>query len=485
MTDRSMERRAFLKTVAAGASMLAIDGIGGPRVARAGSAPIAWSPDDPLKPRAPHFAAKAKSVLYIHFEGSPSQHELFDPKPVLDKFDGQPCPAEYLKGERFAFIKGTPLLMKSPYKFAQHGRSGMWLSELLPELSTVVDEFTWIKSMTTDAFNHGPAQLLLHTGSQVVGRPSFGSWVTYALGSECRDLPGFVVMLSGGGQPSAGKSCWSAGFLPSLFQGVELRGAGAPVLFLENPPGVDVLRRRRSLDAIGDLNRLHQESEGDAEIATRSAAYEMSARMQAAAPEAMNVALESKETLERYGIDPSAPDAPGLAKNCLLARRLIERGVRFVQLYDRGWDSHGTGTSDDIINSLPRKCRQMDRPVAALIRDMRERGLLESTLVVCGGEFGRTPMNEKRNGSTFFGRDHNPHAFTMWLAGAGVTRGQVLGATDELGYHAVEDVVHVHDLQATLLHLLGFDHERLTFRYQGRDFRLTDVSGKVIEKILA
>ncbi len=483
-----MRRRDFLKTVAKGGALGALAALGGfdpLRVARAGGAPIAFSPTDPLLPRAPHFPGRAKSVIYVHFEGSPSQHDLFDPKPALVKHDGQPCPEEYLKNERFAFIKGTPLLLKSPYAFAQHGQCGMWLSELLPELAKVVDDVAWIKSMTTDAFNHGPAQLLLQTGSQVVGRPSFGSWVTYALGSECRDLPGFVVMLSGGGQPSAGKSCWSAGFLPSVFQGVELRGAGAPVLFLENPPGVDVARRRRSLDAISDLNRMHQQEEGDPEIATRIAAYELSARMQAVAPEAMNVALEERATLERYGIDPSDPGKPGLAKNLLLARRLVERGVRFVQLYDRGWDSHGTGTTDDIVISLPRKCREMDRPAAALIADMKERGLLESTLVVFSGEFGRTPMNERRNGSTHLGRDHNPHAFTMWMTGAGVKRGLVLGETDELGYYATEDVVHVHDLQATILHLLGFDHERLTYRWQGRDFRLTDVFGKVIEKVLA
>jgi len=425
---------------------------------------------------------RAKRVIYMHMEGSPPQHELFDWKPELVRHDRQPCPAEFLQKERFAFIKGHPKLLGTPYRFARHGQAGAWVSELLPHLAATVDRLTIVKSMFTDEFNHAPAEFLLHTGSARLGRPSMGAWITFGIGSENGDLPGHVVLLSGGKTPSAGKSVWGSGFLPSTYQGIELRSRGEPVLYLSDPDFIDRAGRRRSLDALGDLNRMRGEVVGDPEIAARTAQYELAYRMQAAVPDAVDLGREPEWVRGLYG---AVPGQASFANNCLLARRLVERGVRFVQMWDWGWDAHGTGPSDDIMTQLPKKCREVDRPIAALIADLEQRGLLDETLVVWSGEFGRTPMNEERDGSKFLGRDHHPHCFTIFMAGGGVRRGYVHGETDELGYRIVRDPVHVHDLQATVLHVLGIDHEELTYRFQGRDFRLTDVRGNVVQALLA
>jgi len=428
-----------------------------------------------------HFPAKAKSVIYLFMAGAPSHLDLFDPKPKLQELDGQDCPDSLLKGERFAFIEGVPKVLGSPYAFERHGESGTELSELLPHLSGVVEEIAVVRSLHTTQFNHAPAQIFMNTGHQIVGRPSMGSWLTYGLGSEASDLPGFVVLLSGENDPDGGKSCWGSGFLPTVHQGVEFRSEGDPVLFLRNPDGVSPQARRESLDLMRTLNQEHLEAVGEPEIETRIASYEMSYRMQTSVPELMDISREPASIHELYGTEPGRAS---FANNCLLARRLVERGVRFVQLYHWGWDTHGTSSQDDIATALPARCQETDRASAALIRDLRERGLLDETLVIWGGEFGRTPMNEGRNRSKFIGRDHHPRAFSVWLAGGGIHGGITVGATDELGYNIVEDPIDVHDLHATALHLLGLDHESLTYRFQGRDFRLTDVSGRVVTKLL-
>ena len=435
-----------------------------------------------LAPKAPHFPAKAKRVIYLHMAGSPSQLDLFDHKPKLEELDGKDIPAEFIANERFAFIKGTPKVLASPYKFSRHGESGASLSELLPHTAAIADKLTIIRSMVTDQFNHAPAQIFLNTGSPVIGRPSFGSWMSYGLGTECADLPAFVVMLSGQFGPSGGASCWGSGFLPTLHQGVRFRSQGEPVLYLGNPPGIDDACRRRTLDALRELNTRRLEDVGDPEIETRIAQYEMSHRMQSSVPELADLESEPQEILDLYGVKPGEAS---FARNALLARRLVERGVRFVHLYHWGWDSHGTNPSDDIITSLPQRCLETDRASAALVTDLERRGLLEDTIIIWGGEFGRTPMNEKRNGSTYLGRDHHPHAFSLWIAGGGFRPGLTYGETDELGYFVIKDPVKVHDLHATLLHQLGLDHERLTFFHQGRDFRLTDVEGEVLRGLLA
>jgi hypothetical protein len=438
--------------------------------------------DTATGPKPPMFPAKAKSVIYLFMAGAPSQVDLLDSKPTLQKYDGQSVPEELTKGERFAFIKGTPKLLGSPYEFKRCGESGAEISELLPNLRRIADQITIVKSMHTTQFNHAPAQIFMNTGFQIIGRPSMGSWMTYGLGSECKDLPGFVVLISGENQPDGGKGCWGSGFLPTLYQGVEFRSQGDPVLFLSNPEGVSETSRRQSLDLLKNLNEIHLKQNGDPEILTRIASYEMAYRMQSSVPELVDISKEPESVHEMYGTQPGKKS---FANNCLLARRLVERGVRFIQLYHRGWDNHGTSSHDDIVNRLPSLCQETDRAAAALVADLKQRGLLDSTIVVWGGEFGRTPMNEARNNSKFLGRDHHPRAFTMWMAGGGFKPGISYGRTDELGYNIAEDAVDVHDLHATILHQMGIDHTKLTYRFQGRDFRLTDVAGNVINGLVA
>jgi hypothetical protein len=444
-------------------------------------ASTAAQPSNALAPKAPHFAAKAKRVIYLHMAGSPSQLDLFDYKPKLIELNNQPCPESLFKKERFAFIKGVPKMLGTPHQFAKHGRGGVELSTLLPHLADVADELCVVKSMFTDQFNHAPAQLFLHTGSPRLGRPGMGSWVTYGLGSETQNLPGFVVLTSGGKTPDGGASLWGSGFLPTVYQGVQCRSSGDPILYVSNPPGMSAQVRRDSLDTLRALNEMQLREFGDPETVTRIAQYELAYRMQTAVPELMEIDKEPKSVHEMYGTEPGKVS---FANNCLLARRLIERGVRFVQVYHWGWDQHGDHEGNDLFKGLGKQCKDTDRATAALIKDLKQRGLLEDTLVVWGGEFGRTPMNEERNGSKFLGRDHHPHAFTMLMAGGGVKGGFTYGETDELGYHVVKDKVHVHDLQATILHLLGLDHTKLTYRFQGRDYRLTDVHGEVVKGLL-
>ncbi len=477
-TLKAITRRHFFKNSGLGIGAIALCSLLNDKLF-ATTSPRA--PVNPLAPKPPHFASRAKNIIYLFMAGAPSQLDLFDYKPKLQELNEKNIPEEMIRGERFAFIKGIPQLLGSPYTFRKHGPSGLEVSNLLPHLAEVVDEITIVRSMYTDQFNHAPAQIFMNTGHQLIGRPSMGSWLTYGLGSESSDLPGFIVLVSGK-QPDGGKSCWSCGFLPTVYQGVEFRSQGDPVLFVSNPKGIDAATRRRSLDAIRDVNQMRLESAGDQEIATRIASYEMAYRMQSSVPELADISKEPEHVHKMYGTEPAKVS---FANNCLLARRLVERGVRFVQLYHWGWDSHGTSKNDDIVHSLPERCRETDRAAAALITDLKQRGLLESTLVVWGGEFGRTPMNEKRNNSTFLGRDHHPRAFSMWLAGGGIKRGATVGATDELGYNAIEDRIHVHDLHATILYLMGLDHTKLTYRFQGREFRLTDVEGNVVRKLLA
>ncbi|MDB5355848.1 MAG: hypothetical protein JWN24_2301 [Phycisphaerales bacterium] len=475
-------RRHFFRRCNAGLGAMALASLMG----KTGlSAQIAGSPSqNPLTPRPAMLAPKAKRVIYLHMSGAPPQNDLFDYKPKLNELNGTPCPKEIFQGERFAFIKGTPKLLGSPYKFARHGQSGAWVSELLPHTAGVIDELAIVKSMWTDQFNHAPAEMLLFTGNQRPGYASMGSWITYGLGSESQDLPGFVVLVSGGTDPTGGKSLWGSGYLPSVFQGVQCRSKGEPILYASNPAGMDRDVRRQSLDALKDLNELELKEFGDPETLTRISQYELAYRMQIAVPDVMDISKESKETQDFYG---AKPGNGSFANNCLLARRLVEKGVRFVQLFDWGWDCHGTGPVDDLITHLPQKCREMDRPVAALIHDLKQRGLLDETLVIWGGEFGRTPLNEERNGSKLLGRDHHPHAFTIWLAGAGIKPGQVLGETDELGYHITADKTHVHDLQATIMRVLGMDAFKFSFPYQGLNQRLIGPQDdwRVQEKLLA
>ncbi|HEV7401493.1 MAG TPA: DUF1501 domain-containing protein [Chthoniobacteraceae bacterium] len=434
---------------------------------------------NPLAPQPPHFAPKAKRVIYLHMIGAPSQLDLFDEKPALVQRDGQDCPDELLAGKRFAFIGGKLKLAGTKFKFAPHGQSGQQFSELLPHLATVADDLAVVRSLHTEEINHAPAQMFLHCGFGRGGRPSFGSWVTYGLGTENQDLPAYVVMLSGpaGG---AGTSMWSTGFLPSVYQGIQFRSKGDPVLFLSNPEGESTAGRRRVLDAVGALNQAQLADVGDPEIATRISQYEMAYRMQTSVPELMDISKESPDTLAMYGAQPGKAS---FANNCLLARRLVERGVRVVQLFDSDWDHHA-----DLGKRLSTKCKETDQPCAALIKDLKQRGLLDDTLVIWGAEFGRTPLAQGINGdgtATKVGRDHHKDAFTMWLAGGGVKPGVSYGATDDFGFNVAENPVHVHDLNATVLHLLGLDHERLTFQYQGRNFRLTDVHGHVVKPLLA
>jgi hypothetical protein len=434
---------------------------------------MAAAAQNPLAPKQPHFAPKAKSVIFLFMAGAPSHLELFDYKPQLAKFDGTLPPADLLKGYRAAFINPNSKLLGPKFKFARYGKSGAEVSELLPHFTKIVDDVAIVKSMVTDAFNHAPGQLLMNTGSQQFGRPSMGAWVTYGLGSESQDLPAFVVFSSGKKGPSGGNSCWGSGFLPTVYQGVQFRGSGDPVLYLSNPPGVDAELQRDTLSSVRKLNEARLAEMGDPEISTRINSFEMAFRMQSSAPELMDISKESAETLAMYGAEPGKPS---FANNCLLARRLVERGVRFVQLYHEAWDQHGNLTKD-----IAQNCKDTDQAATALIQDLKQRGLLNETLVVWGGEFGRTPMVQ--GGSD--GRDHHPNAFTMWMAGGGIKPGVSLGETDELGFNVTRNKVHVHDLQATILHLLGFDHTKLTFKFQGRPFRLTDVHGNVVKELLA
>ena len=451
-----LTRRHFLGKTAHGVGSLALSSLLGR--ALAGAVP---SPTEPMAVRAPHFAARAKRVIYLHLTGSPPHLDLFDYKPELVKRTGQDCPDAFLKGKRFAFTSGVPKLLGTPRTFARCGAGGVWLSDAIPHLQTVADELCVIRSMTTDQFNHAPAELLVYTGSPRPGRPSIGSWVTYGLGTENQNLPGFVVLISSGVQPNGGKNSYGNGFLPSIYQGVQCRSKGDPVLYATDPEGLDRDVRRMSLDTLRDLNEIQSQELGHPETQTRIAQYELAFRMQMSVPEIMDIHRESPRTLEDYG---AKPGESSFANNCLLARRLVEQGVRYVQLFDWGWDFHGTGPSEDIRDGLTRKCATMDRPVAALIRDLRQRGLLDDTLIVLGGEFGRTPFREGRTAAgNVLGRDHYPDCYSMMVAGGGIRGGTMYGESDEL----------------------GFNHERLTYRFQGRDYRLTDVEGEVIRGILA
>lgn len=460
MQDKlSIARRWFMKDCGVGLGALALGSL-----AQAA---------DPLAPKQPHFKPKAKKVIYLFMAGAPSHLEMFDNKPQLAKFDGTLPPADLLKGYRAAFINPNSKLLGPKFKFAKYGQSGAELSELLPHLSKVVDDIAIVKSMSTDAFNHAPGQLLMNTGSMIFGRPSFGAWTTYGLGSEASDLPAFVVFSTGKKGPSGGNSCWGSGFLPTVHQGVQFRASGDPVLYLSNPEGIDAQLQRESLDSIRRLNQMKLDDVGDPEIATRINSYEMAFKMQTSAPDLMDISKEPKHILDIYGAEPGKPS---FANCLLLARRMAERGVRFTQIFHEAWDQHGS-----LVKDITQNCKDTDQACAALVTDLKQRGMLEDTLVVWGGEFGRTPMTQ---GGTD-GRDHHPNAFTMWMAGGGIKPGLVMGQTDELGFNVVEDKVHVHDLHATLMHLLGFDHTKLTYRSQGRNFRLTDVHGHVVEKMLA
>jgi hypothetical protein len=475
---RDMTRRYFFQSAGLSIGSLALASLLGGK-ARADERADALNP---MAPRAPHFAPKAKRIIYLFMSGAPSQLDLFEPKPKLVEYNNKECPAELIKGERFAFIRGVPKLLASPHTFQQHGQCGMWMSELLPNTARIVDKLCFIRSMKTDHFNHGPAQIFMNSGHQIVGRPSMGSWMTYGLGSECENLPGFMVLLSGDVDPGAGNALWSSGFLPTTYQGVALRNQGDPVLNVSNPQGVGPDVRRRSLDTLRTLNQAHLADVGDPEIATRIASYEMAYKMQSSVPELADLSREPAHIHKAYGTEPGKVS---FANNCLLARRMAERGVRFVQLFHRGWDHHGESAAHDINTGLGKLCRETDQPVAALIEDLAQRGLLDETLVVWGGEFGRTPMNEARNGSKFLGRDHHPRAFTMWMAGGGVKPGTIYGETDDFGYNIARNPVHVHDLHATILHSMGIEHTKLTFHFQGRDYRLTDVFGNVVHDVLA
>jgi Protein of unknown function (DUF1501) len=475
-SNSTVARRHFFRECGIGVGKIALAGLltdaltgktlGSPEVGR-----------NPLAPRSPHFAPKAKRVIHLFMAGAPSQLDLFDPKPELTRLEGKPLPPSVIGGQRYAFIRPDAAVLGPRFKFARYGQCGAQLSEMLPHLAKVVDDICFIKSVQTDQFNHAPAQIFFNTGFSQPGRPSLGSWVIYGLGSESQDLPAFVVMSTGSGI-SGGSANWSSGLLPTIYTGVRLRNQGDPILNVSSPPGVDARLQRDSIDLVGSLNRRRLEAVGDPEIATRIASYEMAFRLQTSAPELMDLKSESPRTLAMYGADP---DTPSFARACILARRMIERGVRFVNIYHEGWDAH-----TDVTGNLKTNCGATDQGAAALIVDLKQRGLLDDTLVIWGGEFGRTPMVETNAAlGRSLGRDHHPQAFTMWMAGGGIKPGQSYGTTDDLGFHVATDPVHVHDLQATILHLLGFDHEKLTFHHAGRDFRLTDVHGMVVKGILA
>lgn len=472
----SKTRRHFLSQCSLGLAGMALGSQLAPNALGAG-----------MKPRPGHIPATARRVIYLHMAGSPSQLDLFDFKPVLMEYNGKACPDEFIQGKRFAFIKGVPNLLGSPFRFKQHGQSGAWFSENLPWLAQCADDLAIIKSVHTDQFNHAPAQLLMLTGTPQSGGASVGSWATYGLGSDSENLPSFVVLSSGGKTPSAGKSLWSSGFLPTVYQGVQCRTKGDPVLYLSNPPGLDRAGRRMTLDALNQLNDLHYKDVADPEILTRMAQYELAFRMQMTVPEVMDISKEPGHILDLYGARPghissmdnaadprtaAQPNDAAFANNCLLARRLLENGVRFVQLFDWGWDHHGVSPGEDIRNNLPIKSRQIDKPIYALITDLKQRGLLDDTLLIWGGEFGRTPMQQNnRPDLAYVGRDHHPLAFTMFMAGGGIRGGISYGSTDELGYFIHENPVHVRDIQATILHCLGLDPFQFSFPFQGLDNR--------------
>lgn len=474
---QQITRRHFFENCRVGLGAMALGSLmAGPEHALAETQPPGFIAGS----RGLHHAPKAKSVIFLFMAGGPSQLELFDEKKKLRELHGQVIPESYVKGKRFAFIKPDAKLLGSSRKFGRHGQSGAEISELLPHLAGVADDLCIVKSMATDVFNHGPAKLFVNTGSpQFMGRPSMGAWVTYGLGSESRDLPGFVVLQSGPRGPRGGAPLWASGFLPTNFQGVPLRAGKEPILNLESPAGINLERQREFVTAVNDLNSIRRDTTADAEIATRIASYEMAYRMQTSAPELMDLRGETRQTLEMYGAEPGKHS---FANNCLLARRLVERGVRFVQLYHTDWDHHGNAGTD-LTKALEDRCKETDRACAALVADLKQRGLLNETIVVWGGEFGRTPQGEDRE--SLLGRDHHIEAYTMWMTGGGFKTGQTIGATDEIGYYTVEDRIHVHDLQATLLHLLGIDHLKLTYKFQGRNYRLTDVHGKVVSQLLA
>jgi hypothetical protein len=464
---RYLTRRWFFQECGLGmASLAALD-------LMRGQSSAAAAPVSPLAVKKPHYQAKAKRVIYLFMGGAPSHLELFDNKPELAKWDGKLPPADLLKGYRAAFINPNSKLLGPKFKFAKHGQSGAEISELLPHTAKIADDLTIVRSMKTDAFNHAPAQILMSTGSQIFGRPSFGAWSLYGLGTENQDLPGYVVMQSGQKGPSGGLSNFGCGFLPTVYQGVPFRSSGEPVLFLNNPKGVTDATQRQTLDALKQLNEERLGEVGDPEIAARINSFELAYRMQQTAPEVMDISKEPQHILDMYG---AKPGEASFANNCLLARRLIESGVRFVQLFHEAWDHHG-----GLTGGLKQQCGLTDQPCAALVRDLQQRGLLEDTIVIWGGEFGRTPMVQ--GGSD--GRDHHPNAFTMWFAGGGMKPGLTLGESDEFGFNVTQDPVHVHDLHATLLHLLGFEHTKLAVKFQGLDMRLTNVHGELVSKMLA
>jgi len=428
----------------------------------------------------PHFLPKAKRVIYLHMAGAPSQLELFDYKPQLEKLDGLDCPPSLLEGKRF---EGTPQMLGPQHKFRKHGQSGTYISDVLPHFSTIVDDVTIVKSMHTDDLNHAPAQLLLQTGSPKIGRPSMGAWVTYGLGSENENLPSYVVLISGGKTPSAGKYAWGSGFLPSEYQGVQCSNSGDPIFYVSNPDGMSRNIRKNSINAINEIEKLQYNEYGDTETLSRIAQYERAFEMQVSAPEALDISKEPEYIREMYG---AVPGEASFANNCLLARRLAEKGVRFIQLYDWGWDMHGVNRPTSVNDGLKDKSKQIDQPMTALVKDLKQRGLLDDTLVIWGGEFGRTPMRENRGGGImpYYGRDHHTEAYSIWMAGGGIKSGFSYGETDEIGYYGIKDKMHVHDLQATILHQLGLDHERFTYQFQGSNFRLTDVHGHVVKDLI-
>jgi hypothetical protein len=471
---QQVTRRHFLHDCGVGLGKIALAGLLTDAFSPAARAALAANV---LAPKQPHFPAKAKRVIHLFMAGAPSQLDLFDYKPELAKLEGKPLPPSVIGGQRYAFIRPDAAVLGPQFKFARHGQCGAELSEMLPHLAKIADEICLIKSVSTDQFNHAPAQLLFQTGFQQPGRPCLGSWALYGLGAETQDLPAFAVMSTGSGL-SGGAALYSSGFMPTIYSGVRLRAQGDAILNVSSPGGVDAKLQRDTLDLVGTLNRQRLERDGDPEIATRLANYEMAFKLQTSAPELMDLKSESPETLALYGCDP---DKPSFARACLLARRMIERGVRFVNIFHEGWDAHS-----DVSGNSKKNCAATDQSSAALVLDLKRRGLLDDTLVIWGGEFGRTPMVETNPAlGRALGRDHHPQAYTMWMAGGGIKPGLTYGATDDLGFHIVQDKVHVHDLQATILHLLGFDHERLTYRLQGRDFRLTDVHGSVVKALLA